>query len=191
MKKAKSFLDESLNLFMNTVFREMNIYKISIITDEEINTRPFVENGFMLEGIITNSIISKNIKKNEVIFGINEDAFSNLGRINVLRYAGEKIELKILTLENAKDMLEYYKKNKDHLRHYEPTRDESFYSIEAQRQIIMESYKQFLNGVGANFGIFRGKKLIGKIQLSGIIFGVFRSGIVGYSEIRMSKAKDL
>jgi ribosomal-protein-alanine N-acetyltransferase len=116
-----------------------------------------------------------------VVFGINYSVSSRLNTVNILRLYGEHVNLKILTTDDAKDMLNYYIKNKEHLRRYEPTREEWFYSIEAQRQILVENYKQFLNGVGICFGIYRNEKLIGKIQISSIVFGVFKSGIVGYS----------
>ena len=45
----------------------------------------------------------------------------------------------------------------------------------------MDNYKQFINGTAACFGIYKDKKFIGKIQISGVIYGVFKSGIIGYS----------
>jgi ribosomal-protein-alanine N-acetyltransferase len=175
------YLKESLMLFTSYLFKDLDIYKVNYIADEEINTSPFVELGFMLEGILTDCNIKNNVRKSEIVFGINQDIYSNIGRINILRYKGNKIEIKILTVEDSFDMLQYYKRNKKHLQKFEPTREDNFYTIEAQRKILMESYKQFLNGLSANFGIYNEKGLIGKIQISGIIYGVFRSGIVGYS----------
>ena len=175
------YLKESLMLFTSYLFKDLDIYKVNYIADEEINTRPFVDLGFMLEGILTDCSIKNNVRKSEIVFGINQDTYSNIGRINILRYKGNKIEIKILNVEDSYDMLQYYKRNKKHLQKFEPTREDNFYTIEAQRKILMESYKQFLNGLSANFGIYNEKGLIGKIQISGIIYGVFRSGIVGYS----------
>lgn len=180
-QEGEQYISEIIKLFIESLFKEMNIYKINILADEEICTRPFIELGFVLEGIITDSISSKNLQKNELNFGINYNIYNNLSTTNILRLYGENIELKILTVDDAKDMQEYYKRNKEHLSQYEPKRDSSFYSLEAQRQILIENYKQFLNGTGVNFGIYKDKKLIGKIQISGIIIGVFQSGIVGYS----------
>lgn len=175
------YLKETLKIFITLFFREMNIYKINILADEETATSPFIDSGFILEGIIANNTITKGVQKSELLFGINYDTFNNGLRINVLRLHGKNVELKILTVDNAKEMQEYYKRNKEHLSQYEPKRDDNFYSIEAQRQILIESYKQFLNGTCITFGIFKDKKLIGKIQISSIVTGVFQSGIVGYS----------
>ena len=175
------YLEQALSFFVASLFKEKKIYKINIIADEELSARPFVNVGFMLEGIISESINYKKLRKNEIVFGINYDITSKLNTVNILRLQGEHVNLKVLTTDDSKDMLDYYNRNREHLRKYEPTRDEWFYSIEAQRQILVENYKQFLNGIGIYFGIYRNEKLIGKIQMSSIVTGVFKSGIVGYS----------
>lgn len=176
-----TFLHETLKMFIASLFKNESVHKINIIADEEISTRPFVSLGFTLEGIITNSIYYKSIYKNEIMFGIDYNTYNELTTLNILRLYGKRITLKILNVDSTEDMLNYYTKNKEHLKSYEPTRDDSFYSIEAQRQIIAENYKQFLNGLGACFGIYASSKLIGKVQLSNVVYGVFKSGIVGYS----------
>ena len=38
-----------------------------------------------------------------------------------------------------------------------------------------------MNGTGIDLGIYLDDKLIGKIKISNIVYGVFKSGIVGYS----------
>lgn len=187
--KGAQFLEESLKLFITSLFKNENINKINIIVDEEISTRPFISAGFTLEGILTNSIYYNKIYKNEIVFGIDSNTNSILSTVNILRLYGKNISLKILNIDDANDMLDYYIRNKEHLRRYEPSRDESFYSLEAQKQILVENYKQFLNGVGACFGIYKDNKLIGKIQLSSIVFGVFKSGIVGYSMDRVYQGR--
>ncbi|WP_347460562.1 GNAT family protein [Clostridium sp. DMHC 10] len=78
-------------------------------------------------------------------------------------------------------MFEYYVRNRQHLKPFEPSREESFYTFEMQKQILMENYKQFLNGEGINFGIYMENDLVGKVQISNITYGVFKNAIVGYS----------
>ncbi|MDD3224324.1 MAG: GNAT family protein [Clostridium sp.] len=173
--------EEAIGIFMNLLFNEKKMYKVDIIADEEVFLKPFTNKGFMLEGIMTNNIIYKKLRKSEVIFGISYDMYSKLNTLNVLRLYGENIILKILTIEDTEDVLQYYKRNKKHLEKFEPKRDESFYSFEVQKQMLVEDYKQFINGSGAYFGIYKKGYLIGKIQISSIVYGVFKSGIVGYS----------
>ncbi|MGL5084467.1 MAG: GNAT family N-acetyltransferase, partial [Clostridium sp.] len=83
--------------------------------------------------------------------------------------------------DNAQELLEYYNRNKEHLSAYEPSRDNSFYTYEVQKDILLESYKQLLNGSSFDFGIYKDNKLIGKAKISNIVYGIFKSGILGYS----------
>lgn len=179
-KEIYTYIEDSLHIFADFLFKGNIINKINAVVDEEIDTQPFVDLGFTLEGIINKSIIEKSIYKDEFIFGIDYKRY-NSGRVNVVKLYGKNINLKVLTPEDANDMTSYYMKNKEHLRKFEPEREESFYTFEVQKQILMENYKQFLNGEGINFGIYKEYNLIGKIQISGIIYGVFKSAIIGYS----------
>lgn len=174
-------IKETLEVFLEYLFKEMNINKVSILVDEEISVKPFVELGFTLEGIISKSIVEKNIYKDEMIFGIENRVYNGNRTINVLRLYGKNIVLKVLTPEDANSVLQYYIKNKDYLKPFEPSREEDFYTFEVQKEIIIENYKQFLNGVSINFGIYKGGIFIGKIQVSNITYGVFKSAAIGYS----------
>lgn len=180
-KEGYELLKDSLSLLLLSLFRNNNMYKVNAIVDEDINVRAFNDLGFELEGIMTNSVISNNINKNELLFGIDSDVFQTMQREREVNIKGSSIELKILTPENAEELLEYYVTNKEHLRLFEPARDDSFYTLEVQRRSLVEIYKQFLNGTSANFGIYKEKKLIGKLQISNIVMGVFRNAFVGYS----------
>lgn len=174
-------LTEAVKIILRTLIRNMNIYKVSTIIDAEINTRALTDLGYELEGLVPNSIIINNSFKNELVFGIDRDTFENSIVSKPVLLKGQNIELKLLTPENTKELLEYYIRNKEHLRAFEPTRDESFYTVEVQKKDLIENYKGFLNGISINLGIFKNNKLIGKIRVSNIVMGVFRNAFVGYS----------
>ncbi|KYH27165.1 MULTISPECIES: GNAT family N-acetyltransferase [Clostridium] len=174
-------LKQALELMITSLFTNMDVYKVSVIAGEDIIMTPFIELGFALEGIISNSYIVNKIRRDEFIFGIDVYTFKGNNSINILRLKGKNIELKILTPEDSKCVLEYYKRNKEYLEPFEPTRDKEFYTLEGQRQSLVESYKQFLNGSSVNFGIYKNKVLIGKIQVNNIVRGVFQNAFVGYS----------
>lgn len=176
-----SLLKEAVKLILISLFRNMDIFKVNALIDEDTNIRAFTESGFQLEGIITNSIISNSSHKHEFVFGIDKDTFQNREKNRSLILKGRNIELRLLTPENAKEVLEYYKRNREHLKPFEPARDESFYTLELQKKDIIENYKQFLNGTSVNLGIFKDNKFIGKIRLSNIVMGVFKNAFVGYS----------
>ncbi|NFU58568.1 GNAT family N-acetyltransferase [Clostridium botulinum] len=174
-------LRKTLNIMIKSLFKNNDIHKISVIAEEDIMTSVFVDLGFMLEGVLQESIISNNLYKSELIFGIDSDTFKNANNINVFRLEGTHVELKILTPEDSQDVYDYYVRNKKHLEPFEPARDSEFYTLEGQRILLMEGYKQFLNGTSINFGIYINKKFIGKIQLSNIVMGIFHNAFVGYS----------
>lgn len=180
-KQHENNLKTVLRLMLKLLFKNNEIHKINVIADEEIQTSSFVSLGFMLEGVIQESIILNNLYMNELIFGIDEYTFKNSNNINVFRLRGKYVELKILTPEDSKDVYEYYVRNKEYLEPFEPLRDSEFYTVDGQRNLLMESYKQYLNGNSVNFGIYINKKFIGKVQLSNIVMGVFHNAFVGYS----------
>lgn len=174
-------IQEILKMFLNFLFNNKDFNKVNILVDEETPTKPFVDIGFELEGIVSKSIAEKNVCRDELLFGIDCKTYNDNQRINILRLSGSNINIKILTPDDANSMFEYYVRNKQYLKPFEPSREECFYTFEAQKQILMESYKQFLNGEGVNFGIYSSNSLVGKIQVSNITYGVFKNAIVGYS----------
>lgn len=174
-------LKEAINLFLQFLFNEKGMHKVEVITSETTNIDVFVDLNFKLEGIITESLISDNVFIDQLMFGIDEETFKGGNCLNIFRIKGQNIQLKVLSPKDTKELLYYYNKNKKHLEPYEPTRNEEFYTEEAQRKILIDNYKQYLNGTSVNFGIYKEDKFIGKIQISNIVIGVFKSGIVGYS----------
>jgi [ribosomal protein S5]-alanine N-acetyltransferase len=174
-------LKSALKLILTILFNNMNMYKVSALSDEDTNVKAFTEIGYQLEGIISNSIICNNHYRNELLFGIDKEVYqAGIRKRNVI-LKGRRIEVKLLTPENAKELLEYYKRNREHLKQYEPTREESFYTLDVQKRDLTENYRQFLNGSSVNLGIFREGRFIGKIRISNIVMGVFKNAFVGYS----------
>lgn len=174
-------LKQILETFCIPLFKDMNINKINVIADEEINIMPFTDLGFTLEGIISSSIVFNNIFRDELLFGVDYETFRNQNINKSLKIKGKNIDISVLTPSDAENLLDYYSRNKEYLKPFEPDRDESFYTLDYQRRNLIEGYKQFLNGDSINFGIYKSNEFIGKIQISNIVMGVFRSAFIGYS----------
>ena len=174
-------LRETLISILRAIFKDNTIYKANILVNENINYKVFLDLGFTLEGIFTENIFMNGIFLDELSFGINRSEFNNKQRNYIVNLKGSRITLRSFTPDCAEELLNYYIKNKEHLSYYEPTRDSSFYTIETQRDIILESYKNLMNGTGVDLGIYKDNELIGKIKVSNIVYGVFKNGIVGYS----------
>jgi [ribosomal protein S5]-alanine N-acetyltransferase len=175
------YLYDALKLLLINIFDKMKLNKVSIISSEDINISAFIHNGFALEGLISQSEIKEKKYVNELIFGVDRDNFRSSLKEKTLSIMGKNIELKALIPGDEEELLSYYKKNKEYLKPFEPLREENFYTLNVQKKNMIDSYKQFLNGDSINFGIYKDNRLIGKVQLSGVIIGVFKSAYVGYS----------
>lgn len=174
-------LRSTLKDILKAVFKDKNIFKTNILVSEKVNIKSFLDIGFTLEGIFTDNIFLKGNFQNELSFGINRNEYLNGRRNNMVEMRGKNITIRNFTPDDAKELSQYYLRNKEHLREFEPVRDVSFFTYEAQREILMESYRQFMNGSVSDLGIFINDKLIGKAKISNIIYGVFKNGILGYS----------
>ena len=175
------YLKDTLNLMLNILFKNMGINKVNVIAHESINISAFTDLGFDLEGIITDSVINKSDYQSEVMFGINAFGFNRNSIERELHIKGRNISICALTPGDAQEVLDFHLRNRQYLRCFEPSRDEAFYTLDNQKRTLTESYKQFLNGSGVNFGIYKDNKLIGKIRISNIVIGVFKNAFIGYS----------
>lgn len=180
-EEGNIYLKEALRIFLSSLFKNMNIYKVNAIIDRDAYIRPFGNLGFQLEGVITNNVVINNIRSDELLFGIDADEFETNNRQRFLTLKGQRIEVKILTPEDSEDVLNYYLRNREYLKPFEPAREESFYTLQNQKMSLMESYKQFLNGTSLSMGIYKDNTFIGKIKVSDIVIGTFKSAIIGYS----------
>lgn len=180
-EESGAYLKKALTMLLNPLFNNMKIYKVNVLVDTNVYTKPFSDLGFELEGVITNSIIINNIYSDELLFGIDENIFQSNIRQRFLMLKGDRVDVRVLTPEDAEDMLDYYIRNKEYLKPFEPTREEKFFTLENQYNALIESYKQFLNGTNINMGIYKDKNIIGKVKISCIVVGAFKSAIVGYS----------
>ncbi|MDU4938089.1 MAG: GNAT family protein [Clostridium sp.] len=177
----QDLLTETLKLVLKAVFNEIRVNKINIFISELIPISPFLDLGFVLEGIFNENIYSQGNSFSELSMGINRSDYNYGNRISLVNIEGRNFNIKLLTPEHAQNLLDYYIRNKKHLEPFEPLRDNSFYTYEVQKNILSDSYRQFLNGTAVDLGIFKDDYLIGKLKLSNIVYGIFKSGILGYS----------
>ena len=171
----------TLEAILKAVFKDKNIFKVNVVVSESINLKPFLDIGFTLEAIFTDNIFTKGSFYDELSFGINRNEYLNSGRNNIVEMEGKNVLIRNFTPDDAQELLEYYLRNKDHLKDFEPVRDASFFTYEMQKEILLESYRQLMTGVGSDLGIYKDNKLIGKAKISNIVYGVLKSGILGYS----------
>lgn len=174
-------MKETLRKILKVLFAEKDIYKINLFVSDIKNFNAYLDLGFMLEGILSDNVCSNGIQKDEYIMGININDFNDKVKLVQFQLNTKRLALRNLTPENTEEMLDYYIRNEEHLRQYEPTRDSGFYTYEGQKEILTESFRQFIDGTSIDLGIFKDEKLIGKIKLSNIVYGILRNAFVGYS----------
>ncbi len=174
-------LKDSLMSILKGIFKNKAIFKINIKVKDTIDTNAFIDCGFILEGILSENEFFNGEYYDEIIMGITRDDFEKASPFSNIYIKGKNVLLKNLTPAYAQQLLEYYNRNKLHLQHFEPVRDNEFYTLETQRKILIESYKQYLNGTSIDMGIFIDEEFVGKIKISNIVYGSFKSGIIGYS----------
>ena len=177
----ENLLSDVLYVMLETLFKEKYIFKVNMFIAEGINITPFLNIGFVIEGIVSDNLIVQEERHQEILLGINKIDYNNKKRVSIVEIPSKRVKIKVLTIEDAEEVLKYYIRNKEHLEKVEPLRDKKFYTLEIQKNIIQEGYRQFLNGTSMECGIFIKNKLIGIIKLSNIVYGIFKNGIIGYS----------
>lgn len=180
-EKNYDLLKDSLKSILKAIFKDNDVFKVNFIVNENTTLTPFLDMGFTLEAIFTDNLFVNGNFSDELGLGINRNEFINCSRNNIVELEGRNVIIRNFTPDDAEELSEYYIRNREHLKSFEPTRDSSFYTYETQREILLESYRQLMTGVGSDLGIYKDGKLIGKVKISSIVYGVFKNGIVGYS----------
>lgn len=181
MTDGYKIIQNTLTLLCNSIFNRMELNKLNIFVEQDIDISVFSHMGFKLEGILSDSVYTYKEVKAELIFGIDYNTFMFKHNDKDLFIKGNHIDLKILTKEYAEEMMNYYKVNSEHLKSFEPVRDDKFFTLDYHVKALISSYKQFIEGTYFGFGIFLNDKIIGRINLFNIVYGSFKSGFIGYS----------
>lgn len=97
-------------------------------------------------------------------------------------YQTQRLYLKILKPHHANKVLEYYVRNAEFLREWDPKREEYFYDIGFQKQLLKDDLVDFRNGSLVKFWIIskETKRIIGNVCFSNIIMGNFKSCFMSY-----------
>ena len=121
-------LKVTLEAILKAIFKDNNIFKVNITVSENINLKPFLDSGFVLEAIFTDNIFIKGSFYDELSFGINRHDYLNSNRANIIELVGKNVVVRNFTPDDAQELLEYYIRNNEHLREFEPVRDNSFFT---------------------------------------------------------------
>ena len=98
-------------------------------------------------------------------------------------YKTKRLVLKILDKTFAESVLDYYSRNKEFLKEWEPLREEVFYTKEYHEKKLTEDLMSLVKGNLFRLWIFiKGKdnRTIGNVSFNNIIRGAFLSCHLGY-----------
>ncbi len=98
----------------------------------------------------------------------------------------KNLKLVILKESSSGKVLDYYLRNRDHFKIWEPLRGEKFYTIDYHKTALKEGVKRVKEGKEYRFMVFEKddfdlNKIIGILTFSSIVKGPFLSCFVGYS----------
>ncbi|WP_205683825.1 GNAT family N-acetyltransferase [Brevibacillus migulae] len=95
---------------------------------------------------------------------------------------GKKVDVRFLEPTDAEALLELHRKNRDFFRQFITTREDSFYTIEQQVNLIATSKEKREQDQQYVFGIFaKGtNRLIGQAALTEVLRGPLQSCYIGY-----------
>ncbi|GAA5015117.1 GNAT family N-acetyltransferase [Kitasatospora paranensis] len=82
--------------------------------------------------------------------------------------------------EDADAMLRAYLRNREHLRPWDPHRDESFFTPEAQRARLADQAAALEAGRGVHWVLVREEEVVGTVTISAVVPGHVRSAVLGY-----------
>ena len=83
----------------------------------------------------------------------------------------------------AEQVADYYSRNRDFLREFEPVRDETFFTCAYQRDVLQREAQDFQRRAAFRFYIIPAQspdKVIGVIGLNNVVWGTFCSAFLGY-----------
>ncbi|NEX60818.1 ribosomal protein S5-alanine N-acetyltransferase [Noviherbaspirillum galbum] len=95
----------------------------------------------------------------------------------------ERLKLIQVTANDAPAVADYYRRNQEHLKPWEPARDPYFYSLEGTEERLHKAWLNSQSGSGYSFGLVLKDSgdLIGMCAFSNIVRGVFQACHLGYS----------
>lgn len=93
----------------------------------------------------------------------------------------DHIRLRLLGEDDAEAALEYALENREFLEAWEPAREKTWYTLEAQLADIEAAVADAADDRRYAFGVFHEDELVGRITLNQVVRGVFQNAYLGYS----------
>jgi ribosomal-protein-alanine N-acetyltransferase len=92
----------------------------------------------------------------------------------------ESVTMRLLRPGDAAALCAAYLRNRDYLSPWEPVRPGEYFTEDWQAADIAARLAAHEAGEGCPFGLFAGKRLVGRFNVAGIVRGPFQSAGLGY-----------
>ncbi|MFT4185789.1 MAG: GNAT family protein [Micrococcaceae bacterium] len=90
------------------------------------------------------------------------------------------ISLEIINLAHAEELLKLHIQNRKFLEPWEPKKSNEFYTLKGHKETITKSLNQYNAGTDIPFVVLRNQKIVGTMNINGIVKGAFESCNIGY-----------
>jgi len=92
----------------------------------------------------------------------------------------EGYTIRELAADDAAAMADAYRRNREHLAPWDPTRGEEFYTETGQATAVAGQLASVRSGLLAAWVLTHGDRVVGRVNLNNIVMGVLRSASIGY-----------
>jgi len=90
------------------------------------------------------------------------------------------VALRLVTEDDAEELTPLLVRSREHLRPWEPARDDAFFTPEVQRELIAGALGQHATGTALPLVITAGGVLAGRLTVNGVVRGALQSASLGY-----------
>ena len=90
------------------------------------------------------------------------------------------VALRLVTDDDAEELTELLLRNREHLRPWEPARDDAFFTTEVQRDLVAGALDQHAAGSALPLVITADGALAGRMTVNGVVRGALQSASLGY-----------
>ncbi len=92
----------------------------------------------------------------------------------------DTVRVRVLHRSDAGRLADAYLRNRQHLAPWEPLREEEFFTVDGQAASIESKLGLFIAGSDVPWVLVDGARIVGVMNLSGIVRGPFLSAHLGY-----------
>ena len=92
----------------------------------------------------------------------------------------ETVRVRVLRRTDAGLLADAYLRNREHLAPWEPLRSKEFFTVDGQANSIESKLRLFIAGSDVPWVLVEGSRIVGVLNLSGIVRGPFLSAHLGY-----------